>query len=121
MSVKRIHEPIDIAVAHAGSRRVVHQHPVIGLGHLGEAAQAEAIKLADRLRKQGTGVTISLGQKSLKAQLRQANNLGVRYALIIGDEEVKACSVILRDMATSQQESVPLSRIGEKANLSSSS
>ena len=48
---------------------------------------------------------------SPKAQLRQANNLVVRYAVIIGDQEVKTATVILRDMTSARQETVPIDQL----------
>ncbi|MFC1903187.1 His/Gly/Thr/Pro-type tRNA ligase C-terminal domain-containing protein, partial [Chloroflexota bacterium] len=59
------------------------------------------------------GVIEALGSKSLKAQLRQANNLGARYTVIIGEEEIKAGTVILRDMPTSEQKPVPFTKLPE--------
>jgi len=52
-----------------------------------------------------------VGDKSLKAQLRQANTLGARYAVIIGDQEVKTGTVILRDMTTSEQKTIPTTKL----------
>lgn len=88
--------------------------PEVFIAHLGEAAREEAIKLAAGLRRAGTGVIIATGARSLKAQLRQANSAGTRYAVIIGEEEVKAGTVLLRDMAGAEQRSVPA---GEIASL----
>ena len=61
------------------------------------------MKLAATLRRNDIGVIEAMGGKSLKAQLRQANNLGTHYAVIIGEQEVKTGTVILRDMTTSEQ------------------
>jgi histidyl-tRNA synthetase len=61
------------------------------------------------LRHQGIGVISATSAKSLKAQMRQANNLKISRAVIIGDDEVKAGTAILRDMNTSQQDTVKLS------------
>ena len=85
--------------------------PQVFIAYLGDEAKNEAIKLASTLRENGIGVIKALGSKSLKAQLRQANNLGVRYAVIIGEQEVKTGTVILRDMTTSQQKTVPLNQL----------
>ncbi len=85
--------------------------PEVFIAHLGEAAGEEAIKLAAGLRKAGTGVIMATGNRSLKAQLRQANSAGTRYAVIIGEEEVKAGTVILRDMASAEQRAVPAEEI----------
>jgi histidyl-tRNA synthetase len=49
---------------------------------------------------------MATGNRSLKAQLRQANNLGVSYTLIIGEEELKTNTISLRDMTSAQQKTV---------------
>jgi histidyl-tRNA synthetase len=83
--------------------------PQVFIACLGEAARNETMKLTATLRRQGIGVISATSAKSLKAQMRQANNLKIARAVIIGDDEVKAGTVILRDMLTSQQETVKLS------------
>ena len=75
---------------------------------LGEAAREPALKLAARLRQAGIGVTLAMDDRSLKSQLRQANTLGLSQAIIIGEEEVRTGSVILRDMAKGEQVQLPL-------------
>ena len=85
--------------------------PPVFIAYIGEAAKAEAVKLAASLRRGDIGVIKALGDKSLKAQLRQANNLGVSYALIIGEEELKSGTVIVRDMAGAEQKSVPIDQL----------
>ena len=85
--------------------------PKVFIAHVGSAAQDEGVKLAARLRRAGIGVLQASGSKSLKAQLRQANSLGARYAVIIGEEELKTGTVILRDMTTAQQKTIPLGEL----------
>ncbi|MFB0559463.1 MAG: histidine--tRNA ligase [Dehalococcoidales bacterium] len=86
-------------------------HPQVFIAYVGDEAKAEAIKLASTLRRAGIGVIEAIGSKSLKAQLRQANTLGARHTVIIGDQEVKSGSVILRDMATARQKTIPLNQL----------
>jgi histidyl-tRNA synthetase len=57
---------------------------------------------------------MATGQKSLKAQLRQANSRGTRFTVIIGEQEVAARTAILRDMATSEQAEMPVKQLAEK-------
>ena len=85
--------------------------PKIFIACLGDAARNEATKLTSTLRRQGIGVICATSAKSLKAQMRQANNLKISRAIIIGDDEVKAGTVILRDMVTSQQETVKMAEL----------
>ncbi len=87
--------------------------PQVFIAHVGNDAKDEAIKLASRLRQASIGVIEATGSKSLKAQLRQANTLGTYHTIIIGDQEVKTGTVILRNMTNAQQETVPISRLQE--------
>jgi len=87
--------------------------PQVFIAHIGDEAREEAIKLAARLREAGTGIMVATSNKSLKAQLRQANNLGVSYAVIIGEEEVRSNTVSLRDMTTARQKTVPTGELLE--------
>ncbi|MGD9118704.1 MAG: histidine--tRNA ligase, partial [Dehalococcoidia bacterium] len=85
--------------------------PQVFIASLGDEAKEAATKLAAELRGAGVGVIATLGDKSLKAQLKQANKLGVRHAVIIGEEEVKAGTVVLRDMASAEQKSVAIGEL----------
>ncbi len=82
--------------------------PLAYIATLGDAAHLAGIKLGDTLRREGIGVIVGTGSRSLKAQLRQADALGVPYAVVLGDDEVKAGTATLRDMSTSSQQTVPL-------------
>lgn len=87
--------------------------PQVFIACLGDAARDEAFKLAASLRRAGIGVIQAIGSRSLKSQLRQANSLAIGRAVIIGEEELKTGTVILRDMTTASQETVPLDRLRE--------
>lgn len=85
--------------------------PQVFIACLGDAARYEAVKLAADLRKAGIGVITAFGGRSLKAQLRQADSLGAKRAVIIGDEELKTGSAVVRDMSTASQQTAPLGRL----------
>ena len=80
--------------------------PQIYIATMGEKARMEAIKLANELHRKGIGTMINYGDRSLKAQLRQANNLSVARVIIIGDDEVNKGVVVVRDMKTSEQTTI---------------
>jgi histidyl-tRNA synthetase len=67
----------------------------------------EAAKLARELRKRG--VVVELGDESfrLKKSLETASKIGARYALIVGENEVKADAFALKNLATGEQVTVP--------------
>jgi histidyl-tRNA synthetase len=85
--------------------------PRVFIAHVGDEAGSEAMELAASLRRAGTGVIEAVAGKSLKAQLRQANTLDVSYTVIIGKEEVRAGTVVLRDMTTSEQKTIPVTQL----------
>jgi histidyl-tRNA synthetase len=81
--------------------------PEVFIAQVGDKAKNEAVRLAASLRKAGIGVLQATSSKSLKAQLRQANNLGARFVTIIGEAEIETGTVILRNMSTAEQETIP--------------
>lgn len=81
--------------------------PQVFIAFIGDEAKDEAIKLASQLRRANIGVVEAVSGKSLKAQLKQADALGARHTVIIGEQEIRTGTVILRDMTTSQQKTVP--------------
>ena len=85
--------------------------PQVFLAYIGDEAKDEAIKPTAKLSREGFVAIMAMGNKSLKAPMRQANNLNVRYAVIIGEQEIKDGTVILRDMATSEQKPIPLPQL----------
>jgi histidyl-tRNA synthetase len=76
--------------------------------YIGENVKEEAIKLSSRLRKEGIPSLISFGQKSLKTQMRYANSKGARFALIVGEDELKNGAVTFKDMVDGKQEQISL-------------
>ena len=51
--------------------------------------------------------------KSLKSQLKQADRLGAKLVVIMGENERKEGVVLIRDMETGRQEKVPFENVGE--------
>jgi len=78
---------------------------------LGEEAREVAIKLTAELRSSGLSAMMALGERSLRSQLRQADSRGARYAAIIGEDELKADRVTLRDMTTGEQRAIGTSEV----------
>ena len=68
------------------------------LVHQGEGALARAFTAADRLRAEGAKVIVHCGQGSIKAQMKKADTSGARFAIIIGEEEMKAGTVSVKPL-----------------------
>mgnify|MGYP004454770945 FL=1 len=81
---------------------------------LGEAAQAEGFKLLNSLRQQGLSAAMDFAGRSMKAQMKQANKLGAKYSVILGEDEIAECVVMLRSMEDSSQAKVPMNQVAEK-------
>ena len=83
----------------------------IFLAQLGMLAKRKSLKLIEEFRQERVMVAESLGRDSLKAQLARANKLGVKYTLILGQQEALEDKVIIRDMKAGGQESVKLDKV----------
>ena len=84
------------------------------LAHLGDAAKEAAMSLASELRSRGVGAVLAPAGRSLKSQMRYANSLGIPYALILGEDEMKNGSVILRDMSRGEQREAPIQEAAQE-------
>jgi histidyl-tRNA synthetase len=85
--------------------------PEIFLAQLGNLAKRKSLKLLEDFREAKILVAESFGRDSLKAQLARADKLGVKYTLILGQQEALEGTIIVRDMASGRQETVKLEEI----------
>jgi len=73
---------------------------------LGEKAQIPAFSLLMSLRDAGLTALMDYSGRSLKAQMKQADKAGARFAAILGEDEIRDGTATLRNMQTSEQEVV---------------
>jgi len=73
---------------------------------LGEPARLAAFRLIEQLLDGNVPAIGAVDRDGIGAQLARADKLGVPYAVIIGQKEVKEGTVLLRDMATGAQETL---------------
>lgn len=85
--------------------------PDIYIAQLGKEAKKKALKLFQQLNAEGYYVAEAFSKDGLKAQLEQADKLGVKFALIIGQQEIVDNTVLIRDMENGNQETVDWSKI----------
>ena len=83
---------------------------------LGENTRRTVVKLAQDLRNQNLTTEFDVLRRSLKAQLREANKMSVKYAIIIGDEELESNQLEVKNFSTGNQQKVELSKIVEHMN-----
>jgi histidyl-tRNA synthetase len=76
--------------------------PDLFIAPMGDEAVLHGGKLAGEIRELGASVEVAPGGK-LKKLLDQANKLGVRYTLIVGENEMAAGRYALKDMSSGEQ------------------
>jgi histidyl-tRNA synthetase len=87
--------------------------PDIYLAALGEKSLSLAFEWKSALCLEGIKTEMDFGGKSLKSQMKRADRLGATHVLIVGDNEIKQGSVILRNMTTKEQVTIPVGRVVE--------
>jgi histidyl-tRNA synthetase len=75
---------------------------------LGAQAQKLAFGLTNEFRRFGLATEMDYADKSLKSQLKRADKLNSSFALIFGDKEIEEKQILLRNMQTKDQQTIPL-------------
>lgn len=78
---------------------------------IGQEAEIKGFSLAQELRDFGLKAECDHMGRSVKAQLKYANKTGAAWAIIIGDEEMKNGTAVVKDMVNSKEHSVPFSEL----------
>jgi len=73
---------------------------------LGDEAKNFGIKLLNTLTSEGIAADCDYEGKSLKGAMRSANDLGAKYVVIIGENELKNNSVTLKNMVSGEQKEI---------------
>jgi histidyl-tRNA synthetase len=74
---------------------------------VGPGGSARGRDLLRTLRGAGVSADASFGDRPLKAQLRMADRVGARYALIVGEQEAAAGTVTVRRLEDGRQQTIP--------------
>lgn len=85
--------------------------PQVYLIQIGQTAKKKSLQLFNDLQNMGFRVTAAFSKDSLKAQLRNADRLNARLALIIGQREAFDNDVIVKDLREGAQETVKIARL----------
>ncbi len=72
-----------------------------------EGAMHEAISLSTQMRDAGLRVQIHYEKKKFKAKMAYADRLQIPYVAILGEDEIAAQAVGLKNMATGEQQTLP--------------
>ena len=81
---------------------------------MGEVAKPLAMQTAAALRISGYRVDMCFEEAKLGNMFKRAERKGAQFAVIIGENEVNNQEVIIKNLATTTQNSVPVSELIEK-------
>lgn len=87
------------------------QKPDIFVATIDKTTVAKGFEILTRLREADLSCVFEYQQKTLKAQLRSAQKKGIRFVVIVGEDELKEGSVILKDMDKSVQTKVKIDNL----------
>jgi histidyl-tRNA synthetase len=89
----------------------IMKKPKVYFIQVGFEAKLKSLNVIEILRKAHVPVAQSLSKDSLGAQLAVAEKSGAPYVIIFGQKEAVEQSVIVRNMETRSQDTVPLSEL----------
>jgi len=96
-----------LVLALTESAESIQRKPDVYIAPLGSGTDREAAGLARELRRHD--IVVELGDENfrMKKSLETASRIGARYALIVGENEVKENTFALKNLATGEQVSIP--------------
>jgi histidyl-tRNA synthetase len=105
-------ERMALLLAQQGKERATS--PLLFIAPLGEEEAARADGLAQQLRQAGVAVEVSFRKANPGNQLKRADALGARFALVLGDAELKTGRAKVKELKTGAQHEVALARLAEE-------
>ncbi|GIP39243.1 histidine--tRNA ligase 2 [Paenibacillus sp. J31TS4] len=81
---------------------------------MGDKAEREAVRLLYSLRGQGLLADKDYLGRKMKTQFKSADRFAARYVAILGEDELEQGVVALKQLATGEQENVPLAELGAR-------
>lgn len=87
-------------------------HYDVFVTYMGEH-RLKAFELVESLRAEGWRADMDHCSRSLKAQFKYANKTGAPFSATIGDDEAKNGTVILKNMVTREERTVPVREAGK--------
>ena len=82
--------------------------PYVYVAHLSEPARPASARFARSLRDRGVPTLVGVGERGVRARLRNADAAGVRWTVLIGEDELQSNSVSLRDMLSAAPSTLPV-------------
>lgn len=104
-------ERIILALENQGQAFDVVRGPAVFVVTAGDQMTREGFALLAQIRAAGIAADMDYQARSLKSQMKYVGKLGVRFALILGESELRRGCVILRDMKAGNQKELPMAHL----------
>jgi histidyl-tRNA synthetase len=85
----------------------------VALIPVGEAAEERSASLMAELRRRGVAVEMAF-RGNLKKRMSRASAAGASVALILGDEEIAADEITVKDLGSGEQKRIPIAHLGDE-------
>ncbi len=109
-------ERILLACENENSFTLPHENIDVYLIRLDKDLTSEVFKLAAELRTNNFIVEMDYLDKSVKAQMREANKLNAKFVLFVGGDEYKEGKFNLKKMETGEQKQIPITEVKNSIN-----
>jgi histidyl-tRNA synthetase len=106
-------ERLALAMEAAG-RKPAGPRPEVFFVSADDAGRREAMRRAAELRRAGIPCDMDARGGKLKAQFKQAERVGARYAVVLGGDEAASGQAKLKDLETREETPVALSALAER-------
>lgn len=93
-----------------------NEEKIIFIAQLGEQARRKAFVLFEEMRRSGYRVRQTFTKDGLKSQLEEADRIGAKYSLILGQKELMDGTILIRDMDSGTQEIIDYKKINAELN-----
>lgn len=81
---------------------------------MGEEARLRLAVLAKELRAAGIRTDLAYGNRSVKASMKAADRSGAAVAIVVGDRDLEAGQMVLKNLSTGEQQEVPTEDVIEQ-------
>lgn len=88
--------------------------PEIMIAFIGDRAKHYALNLVQYLRHNHVRAIVDTQERNLKGQMKYSNKVGVKYSIVIGDDEIESGELTLKNMETGEQTKIVKEEILDK-------
>lgn len=106
-------ERLLLVLENTGKLNAVEPKTDVYIAPLGENASKKALSITNGLRMAGLSAETDLMNRSLKAQMKYADKIGAKNVVVVGDDELTAGEVTVKNMADGSGEKVQIDKIAE--------